>query len=331
MSTDDENDRQDPDARDGLSATEAWSADRRSVDHPIIDSAPPPAYDIAAAMAAPREHPEGCECALCCSPRLVREASNGYKHGEAPEHEAPVEPDTEREFEPVAWVEFEGPSHTLSPRDPQPSTPFDDMQAMMAGHEPGANVIVLGAKPAADIEKWNYIAVGLTALADDVYESAVERGLWDCGTCDGTGAVFTERAKLTDLGTREIVDVVCPVCAGEGKHRDPAVLLALAHAELSEAVEALRSAGEDAFCDKCDGLGGEFLEGEWAACGKCALGDTGQNSGQAIGGSRFAEELADALMLILNISGGLDIDIAAAVIEKHAYNRTRPRMHGKAF
>lgn len=39
-------------------------------------------------------------------------------------------------------------------------------------------------------------------------------------------------------------------------------------------------------------------------------------------------ELADIVIRVADICGGLGIDLEAAVEEKLAYNRTRPRLHG---
>lgn len=42
-------------------------------------------------------------------------------------------------------------------------------------------------------------------------------------------------------------------------------------------------------------------------------------------------ELADALIRILDMAGGLGMDLGGAVEEKLAYNTTRPFKHGKQF
>lgn len=42
-------------------------------------------------------------------------------------------------------------------------------------------------------------------------------------------------------------------------------------------------------------------------------------------------ELADALIRILDMAGGLELDIGGAVEEKLAYNKSRPYRHGKAY
>lgn len=42
-------------------------------------------------------------------------------------------------------------------------------------------------------------------------------------------------------------------------------------------------------------------------------------------------ELADALIRILDMCGGLNLDISGAVKEKLEYNRSRPAKHGKNY
>jgi len=46
------------------------------------------------------------------------------------------------------------------------------------------------------------------------------------------------------------------------------------------------------------------------------------------GHSKLAEELADAVIRILDYAGGAGIDLEAALRAKMAYNETRPYRHG---
>lgn len=77
--------------------------------------------------------------------------------------------------------------------------------------------------------------------------------------------------------------------------------IALIHAELSELLEAYRE-DPTAPCDK-----------------------------QGTGMSREEEEMADVLIRLLDLAEHRGIDLAEAAARKHAYNLTRPRMHGRAF
>ena len=42
-------------------------------------------------------------------------------------------------------------------------------------------------------------------------------------------------------------------------------------------------------------------------------------------------ELADAVIRIAHLCGAVDIDLEARIVEKLAYNATRPYKHGRAF
>jgi NTP pyrophosphatase (non-canonical NTP hydrolase) len=47
--------------------------------------------------------------------------------------------------------------------------------------------------------------------------------------------------------------------------------------------------------------------------------------------ANFAEELADTVIRIGDLCGGLKIDLEAEVLRKMAINSKRPRLHGKEF
>ena len=75
--------------------------------------------------------------------------------------------------------------------------------------------------------------------------------------------------------------------------------MALIHAEISEALEALR--------------------------------DGNPSSNKIIDYSSLEEELADAVIRIMDYCFGKDLDIAGAILAKIEYNRSREYMHGKSF
>jgi NTP pyrophosphatase (non-canonical NTP hydrolase) len=100
-------------------------------------------------------------------------------------------------------------------------------------------------------------------------------------------------------------------------------LLMLVTGELSEALESLRKDRKmDAdrlmgYLDQADSI---HREGGFAVDAfECQIKDT------------FEDELADALIRILDMAGGLDIDIEFHVKEKLLYNAQRERLHGKKF
>jgi len=75
--------------------------------------------------------------------------------------------------------------------------------------------------------------------------------------------------------------------------------MALIHAEISEALEALR--------------------------------DGNPSSSKIMEFSNLEEELADAVIRIMDYAFGKDLDIAGAIIAKIEYNQNREYMHGKSF
>lgn len=87
----------------------------------------------------------------------------------------------------------------------------------------------------------------------------------------------------------------------ETKGRNPGEALALAHSELSESLEAIRSGGLEVKDDKLP-----------------------ERSG-------FATEIVDAIIRGLDMTGGFGLQPGSILIEKLAVNRSRPYKHGRAF
>lgn len=83
------------------------------------------------------------------------------------------------------------------------------------------------------------------------------------------------------------------------KDRNVGEMLALIHSEISEALEAFRSGNPPD--EKVPGF------------------------------SSFEVELADAVIRIMDLAFARDFSLAAAIVAKAEYNKTRIRMHGKTF
>lgn len=83
-------------------------------------------------------------------------------------------------------------------------------------------------------------------------------------------------------------------------NRSDGEIIALIHSELSEALEACRS--------------------------KTPLNDNHLPNLLSV-----EVELADAVIRIMDFSSSKGLDVAGALVEKVAYNRTRPYKHGKQF
>lgn len=159
----------------------------------------------------------------------------------------------------------------------------------------------------------------LQRLAHKVHANAVNKGFWECETCGGSGDIVNFKPLCPELH-HEVIQpfgIDCPSCYGDGKYRHPAEAMALIHAEVSEAVEAMRDPDSIERCTKCNGAN--------SYCKKC------NGTGKALGGSRVTEELADVIIRVLDLCAAHGLDIGPAVIQKMAYNATRPHKHGKAF
>jgi NTP pyrophosphatase (non-canonical NTP hydrolase) len=83
--------------------------------------------------------------------------------------------------------------------------------------------------------------------------------------------------------------------------RNPLVKLMLVNCELAEAVESIR---KDKANEPCDKSGLEHI-------------------------TALEEEIADAVIRLLDFAEAYELNLARAIIDKHEYNRTRPFKHGK--
>jgi NTP pyrophosphatase (non-canonical NTP hydrolase) len=107
----------------------------------------------------------------------------------------------------------------------------------------------------------------------------------------------------------EEIQTACHYLAREkgfwDKKRNVPEMLALIHAEVSEALEEYRKDRMELWWSLPNGDAGEFKpEG-------------------------FGVELADAVIRILDLAEGLNIDLAKLIRIKLEYNKTRELMHGK--
>lgn len=91
-----------------------------------------------------------------------------------------------------------------------------------------------------------------------------------------------------------------------GRRLKAAVYTANAHGEISEFWEAYRAGTLDKLCDKSEKMIAAGIEPLTCA----------------------EEEIADILIRALDTAKAFGVDVARAVALKHAYNRTRPALHG---
>lgn len=130
----------------------------------------------------------------------------------------------------------------------------------------------------------------LNVLRDEAYGNALEKGFHD--------------------NTPEV--------SMQGWLADDAMKLALIHAEVSEALEALRD----------DNLPDEHL---YLDLDGDLVYTPVDEDGNLLKPEGVPAELADVIIRVLDYCGARRIDIARAVREKMDYNATRPAMHGKKF
>lgn len=101
----------------------------------------------------------------------------------------------------------------------------------------------------------------------------------------------------------DMATATAKVAADKGFHAElpnAAVMIALVHSELSEALEVLRNNPQETD-PTCPG----FLKVE--------------------------TELADVIIRLMNMAYRFAWDVPGAVLAKHEYNKTRPHKHGKLF
>lgn len=133
----------------------------------------------------------------------------------------------------------------------------------------------------------------LNSLADYIHKSNIEKGFWDIPV----EIVNLEKAFSDCLLTPDQKSSLA-IVLDKYSQRNECELLALIHSEISEALEAHRKGLNDDKLPHRDGL---------------------------------EVELADALIRILDMAAGLNMDIEGAVREKLEYNKTREYKHGKRF
>lgn len=106
------------------------------------------------------------------------------------------------------------------------------------------------------------------------------------------------------------------------KERNVGELLMLVTSELGEALDAHQKgkfAAREAFFAKLDQTDSEFIEHAYPAVFTNNIKDS------------FEDEIADAIIRLLDLSAGLQIDIEWYIAAKLKYNTTREKLHGKNY
>ena len=118
------------------------------------------------------------------------------------------------------------------------------------------------------------------------------------------------------MGINDLATAVHQNAKDHGWYENPRSfpeVIALMHSELSEALEEHRDGKPMVYCD--------HLHHENCTCDCESCDERRKPEGIAI-------ELADCIIRILDTCAYMGIDIEAAIMLKHEYNKTRPYRHG---
>lgn len=143
--------------------------------------------------------------------------------------------------------------------------------------------------------------MNLTELSNKIFEANKEKGFWDLRVMATNEANGNDSSEMSSFIRSTIRDQ----------------LLMLVVSELGEAVEAAR---KGRFC-LYNAPAPEMPEDD----------ERFQIDFRNYVKDTFEDEIADAIIRLLDLCGGLSIDIDWHVNQKLRYNSLRPRLHGKKY
>lgn len=138
----------------------------------------------------------------------------------------------------------------------------------------------------------------LNSLCEDIHKENAAKGFWDAPKEIQDLAAAFSPADADEYSPSQKQFAAIKAVVDKFSQRNHGELLALITYEVSEALEADR---KDLMDDKLPARKG------------------------------LEVELADALIRILDMAGGLKLDLGGAMIEKLEFNRSREHKHGKKY
>lgn len=184
---------------------------------------------------------------------------------------------------------------------------------MFLYEEDGENVFAVSSNDGAEA----FYYIGMTAFGILAYEESIRSNNFLCYGINRSAGVIFEKNKAKGFWDKE---------------RNVGELLMLVVSELGEAIEAHRKgkfADVKNFEDVLDKsriinndptyTGLVTPESAYAAHFKRYMKDT------------FEDEIADAIIRLLDLSAGLSIDLEKHINAKVRYNETREKLHGKQY
>ena len=176
--------------------------------------------------------------------------------------------------------------------------------------------------------------MNINEMCKKCHQAAIDSEFWEDQPC-----VCLEIAGMLNFTQKSKPIADCGVCNGTGlmkADRNDGELIALIHSELSEALEALREDRRQLQPKKADihsiqcncgsGLVPSSIGMTGTKCPKCCPNDSYKWEKDT-----FEDELADVAIRLFDLCGARDIDLEWQISQKLAYNKNRPKKHGKKF
>ena len=162
--------------------------------------------------------------------------------------------------------------------------------------------------------------MNIKELIEQAHENAVDKGFYDCPECEGVGERYTDENGDIVRPINAQYKSECLTCNETGKNPNKNIgeLLMLVVSELGEALEAHRK-NRFTKVKWLEGYEKDLKTSDFPLVFERSIKDT------------FEDEIADVFIRLFDLCGYLGIDIEKYIKAKMAYNKTRPKKHGKEY